>query len=79
MVYIFKLSSGTLEDDRKAEEIAAKAKSTLRGGDYEPEIVVMEGEPANNPKLFGTYSSVSYMRSILPSLENNIWHPAALE
>jgi hypothetical protein len=78
-VYIFKLASGSLQDDTEAEEIAARAKSSLRAGDYAPDIVVMEGEPAENPNLFGSYSSIAYIRSILPTLGSNVWHPAVLE
>lgn len=79
MVYVFKLASGSLQDDREAEEIAAKAKSSLRAGDYAPDIVVMEGEPGQNPNLFGSYVSISYIRSILPTLDADIWHPAVLD
>jgi hypothetical protein len=78
-VYIFKLSSGTLQTAREAEEIAEKARSNLRGGDYVPDVVIMEGEPSRNPKLFGTDPSVSYIRSMLPRLPKDVWHPAILD
>ena len=76
IVYIFKLGSG--QNGWNAEEIAEKARSTLKGGDYSPDIVVMEGEPNDNPKLFGSTSCVSYIRSILQTLANSTWHPAVL-
>jgi len=79
MVYIFKLSSGALQTAREAEEIAEKARSNLKGGDYVPDIVIMEGEPSSNPKLFGSDPSVSYIRSILPGLPKDVWHPAILD
>jgi hypothetical protein len=79
MVYIFKLSSGTLQTAREADEIAEKARSNLRGGDYVPDVVIMEGEPNSNPKLFGTDPSVSYIRSVLPRLPKDAWHSAILD
>ena len=79
MVYIFKLALGTLQDGREAEEIAEKAKSTFSAGDYAPDIVVMEGEPTDNPNLFGSYSSIAYIRSILPTLKADVWHRAVLD
>jgi hypothetical protein len=78
MVYVFKLPAGSLRSELEAEEIATKAKSSLRGGDYVPEIVVMEGEPTQNPNLFGSYASVTYIRSILPTLKMDLWHQAEL-
>jgi hypothetical protein len=79
MVYIFKLSSGTLQTAQEAEEIAERARSNLRGGDYVPDVVIMEGEPSSNPKLFGSDPSVSYIRSILPILPIDVWHSAILD
>jgi hypothetical protein len=79
MVYIFKLASGSLQNGWKAEDIAEKARSNLKAGDYSPDIVVMEGEPGDNPKLFGSTSCVSYIRSILQTLPQGIWHPAVLD
>jgi hypothetical protein len=79
MVYIFKLASGSLQHSGEAEEIAARAKSSLRAGDYAPDIVVMEGEPTENPNLFGSYSAIAYIRSLLPTLGADIWHPAVLD
>jgi hypothetical protein len=79
MLYVFKLPWGSIQHHREAEEIARKAKSILRAGDYAPEIVVMEGEPTGNPKLFGSYDCTDYIRSILPSLNADIWHPAVLD
>ena len=63
MVYVFKLASGSLQS-----WIAAKAQSCLRAGDYVPDIVVMEGEPDENPNLFGSPRSIPYIRSILTTL-----------
>jgi hypothetical protein len=79
ILYIFKVPSGDLQTVQQAEYIAEKAKSALKGGDYVPDVVVMEGEPNGNPKLFGSRPSVSYIRSILPSMPNNVWHPAILD
>ena len=79
MLYIFKLPSGDLQTAQEAEDIAEKVKSNLQGGDYVPDVVVMEGEPGGNPRLFGPRPSVSYIRSILPSIPKNVWHPAILD
>jgi len=79
IVYIFKLASGSLQTAREAEEIAEKAKSNLKAGDYAPDIVVMEGEPSDNPKLFGSYSCVRYIRSVLLTIPKDVWHPATLD
>jgi hypothetical protein len=76
MVYIFKLAPG--QHGWNAEEIAEKARSTLKAGDYSPDIVVMEGEPSDDPKLFGSSSCVSYIRSILQTLAYSTWNPAVL-
>jgi hypothetical protein len=79
MVYIFKLASGSLRHSGEAAEIAARAKSSLRAGDYAPDIVVMEGEPTENPNLFGCYSAIAYVRSLLATLDTDIWHPAVID
>jgi hypothetical protein len=79
MVYVFKLASGSLQSWGEANEIAAKAQSCLRAGDYVPDIVVMEGEPNQNPNLFGSSRSIPYIRSILKTLVMASWHPAALD
>ena len=63
----------------RLKRLRLKAKSSLRAGDYAPEIVVMEGEPGEDPNLFGSYSSVSYIRSVLPTLQTSSWHPAVLD
>ena len=78
-VYIFKLAPRSPQNGWDAEEIAAKARSSLRGGDYVPDIIIMEGEPSDDPKLFGSGASVSYIRSILPTLGKDIWRPAVLD
>ena len=78
-VYIFKLPPRSPQNGWDAEEIAAKARSSLTGGDYVPDIIIMEGEPSDDPKLFGSCPSVSYIRSILPTLEQDIWRPAVLD
>ena len=57
LVYIFKCARADLGTGNQVEEIATKAKSTLRGGDYSPDIVIMVGEPSDHPKLFGSQSS----------------------
>ena len=79
MVYIFKLASGSLQNNLEPEEIAERARSNLKAGDYVPDIVIMEGEPSDNPKLFGPSPSVSYIRSVLLTLAKDIWHPAVLD
>jgi hypothetical protein len=79
IIYIFKLSQGSFQAPWEAEEIAAKARSALKAGDYVPQIVIMEGEPAGDPMLFGPHACVSYIRSILPRLANRAWPPFVLD
>ena len=78
-MYIFKLAPRCPKNGWDAEEIAGKARSSLKGGDYVPDIIIMEGEPGDDPKLFGSGASVSYIRSILPTLGKDIWRPAVLD
>jgi hypothetical protein len=78
-VYIFKFLQDDGRTRSQVEEIATKAQSTLRGGDYSPDIVIMVGEPGDQPKLFGSLPSVSYIRSILPTLGDSSWAPAVLD
>ena len=79
LVYIFKCARADLGTGNQVEEIATKAKSTLRAGDYSPDIVIMVGEPSDHPKLFGSQSCVSYIQSILPTLGKNNWAPTVLD
>ena len=79
IIFIFKLAAGYLRNAKQADDIATKAESTLKAGDYRPDIVIMEGEPGANPKLFGSHSCVTYIRSILPSLAGPVWRPAILD
>ena len=78
LVYIFKFA-GDVRAGNQVEEIATKARSTLRGGDYSPDVVIMVGEPSDHPKLFGSQFCVSYIQSILPTLGKNNWAPAVLD
>jgi hypothetical protein len=79
MVYIFKLAAGSLQNNLEPEEIAEKARSNLKAGDYIPDIVIMEGEANANPKLFGSNPCVRYVRSVLLTLPRDVWHPAVLD
>src|SRR5262245_44276872 len=58
LIYVFKLAPNSLQKRWSAEDIVAKARSNLKGGDYVPDIVIMEGEPGDDPKLFGSCSCV---------------------
>ncbi len=72
------MAQGSIRDVHDAEEVAAKAKSALRGGDYAPEIVVMEGQPDESPKFLGSYRPVCYVRSIISPIDKEMWRPAVL-
>jgi hypothetical protein len=78
-VYILKLSLGSFQGPQGAQGILEKARSALRGGDYVPDIVIMQGEATENPAFFGPYETTSYIRSILPTLSNITWYPAVLD
>jgi hypothetical protein len=77
-LYLFKVARGILQPE-EAIEIANKAEGCLRGGDYVPDIILMEGEPNDDPNLYGPAELVSYIRSILSTFEDCAWHVAVLD
>ena len=78
-VYVFKVPRGSLRGKWEAVEIVIRAEASLRGGDYVPGIIVMEGEPNDDPHLFGPQKLVSYVQSVLPTFHECDWHRAVID
>jgi hypothetical protein len=78
-IHLFKLERGALADDRAAEEIAARLRERLFTPRRPPDVVLMEGEPSENPRLFGLDESVAEVRALLPALSGHAWAPVQLE
>jgi hypothetical protein len=46
----------SLRGNWEAAEIVIRAEGSLRGDDYAPGVIVMEGEPNDDPHPFGPHS-----------------------
>src|SRR5262249_61955853 len=64
-IHLFKLDRGALENELEAHDIAERLKERLRSGYRLPDVVIMEGEPMENPRLFGSDESVARIKSML--------------
>ncbi len=78
-IHLFKLDRGALEGDWEAHEIAARLRERLFAAHPPPDVVIMEGEPTENPRLFGAGESVARIRSMLPAIARHSWAPVGLE
>ena len=78
-IHLFKLERGALENDLEAHDIAERMKERLRSGYRLPEVVIMEGEPTDNPRLFGASQSVALIRSMLAAIAQHAWAPATVD
>jgi hypothetical protein len=78
-IYVFKVPRGSLGGNWEAADIVIRAEGSLRGGDYVPGVIVMEGEPNDDPHLFGPQKLVSYVRSVLRTLGECDWHRAVID
>jgi hypothetical protein len=78
-IHLFKLERGTLADDRAADAIAARLRDRLFNARRPPDVVLMEGEPGENPRLFGLEESVAEVRALLPALSAHAWAPVQFE
>ena len=78
-IHLFKLERGALADDRAAAEIAATLRERLFNPRRPPDVVLMEGEPSENPRLFGLDESVAQVRALLPVLSEHAWAPVQFE
>jgi hypothetical protein len=78
-IHLFKLDRGALEGDWEAHQLAAKLRERLFAAHRPPDVVIMEGEPSENPRLFGLDESVAQVRAMLPALVHHAWAPVQLE
>jgi len=44
-----------------------------------PDVVIMEGEPEEDPRLFGADDSVAQVRSMLSAIAQHAWAPVQFE
>jgi fructose-1,6-bisphosphatase/sedoheptulose 1,7-bisphosphatase-like protein len=78
-IHLFKVDRGALEDDREADRIATKLRERLFAAHRPPDVVIMEGEPDENPRLFGADESVAQIRSMLAAIAGHGWAPVQFE
>ena len=78
-IHLFKVERGALEGDWEAHRIAAKLRERLFAAYRPPNVVIMEGEPDENPRLFGTDESVAQIRSMLAAIAGHLWAPVQFE
>jgi len=78
-IHLFKVDRGALENDGEARRIAAKLRERLFAAYRPPDVVIMEGEPDENPRLFGADESVARIRSMLSAIARHAWAPVQFE
>ena len=78
-IHLFKVDRGTLEDDGAANRIATKLRERLFAAHRPPDVVIMEGEPDENPRLFGADESVAHVRSMRAAIAGHSWAPVQFE
>jgi hypothetical protein len=78
-IHLFKLDRDALDGDREADQIAAHLRERLFAARRPPDVVIMEGEPNENPRLFGRDESVALVRSMLDAIAQISWAPVGLE
>jgi hypothetical protein len=78
-IHLFKVDRGSLEGEREAHRIATKLRERLFAAHRPPDVVIMEGEPGENPRLFGTDESVAQIRSMLSAIAQHSWAPVQFE
>jgi hypothetical protein len=78
-IHLFKVDRGALEDDWEAYLIATKLRERLFAARRPPDVVIMEGEPQENPRLFGADDSVAQIRSMLSAIAQHSWAPVQFE
>jgi hypothetical protein len=78
-IHLFKLERGALAHEREADEIAARLRERLFNAHRPADVVLMEGEPGEDPRLFGLEESVAQVRALLPAVARHAWAPVQLE
>jgi len=78
-IHLFKVDRGSLEGDWEVDRIATKLRERLFAAHRPPDVVIMEGEPDENPRLFGRDESVAHIRSMLAAIAQHAWAPVHFE
>ena len=78
-IHLFKVDRGSLEGEWEASRIATKLRERLFAAHRPPDVVIMEGEPNEDPRLFGTDESVAHIRSMLSAIAQHAWAPVQFE
>ncbi len=81
-ILIMKAPWGTFRAPWEAARAIEALKKTLPSDQLHLDIVVMDGEPTKNPKLFGSSpGSSDYIRSVLATIAapTLTWTPTALD
>ena len=78
-IHLFKLDREALDGDWEAQQIAAKLRERLFAAHRPPDVVIMLGEPNEDPRLFGRDESVAQVRSMLSAMTEHAWAPVGLE
>ena len=78
-IHLFKVDRGAIEDDEEANRIATRLRERLFAAHRPPDVVIMEGEPDENPRLFGADESVAHIRSMLATIAGHAWAPVQFE
>jgi hypothetical protein len=78
-IHLFKVDRGSLEGEWEADRIATKLRERLFAARRPPDVVIMEGEPDEDPRLFGTDESVAQIRSMLSAIAQHSWAPVQFE
>ena len=78
-IHLFKLDRGALGSNWEAYEIAARLSARLYVPHRDSDVVIMEGEPGENPRLFGRGKSVERIRAMLAEIAEHAWAPVQFE
>jgi hypothetical protein len=78
-IHLFKLDRGALGSDWEAYEIAARLSARLYAPHRDTDVVIMEGEPGESPRLFGRGKSVERVRAMLADIAQHAWAPVQFE
>lgn len=78
-IHLFKVDRGAIEGDEEANRIATRLRERLFAARRPPDVVIMEGEPDENPRLFGADESVAQIRSMLSAIARHAWAPVQFE
>ncbi|SRR6266852_229883 len=79
-ILVLKARKGTFHAPWDAARAVAALKPRLPSEQLRFDIVVIDGEPSENPKLFGESSNASaYIRAVLASLTTLPWTASTLD